>query len=262
MTRSLQDVTSPRAGAIDVDATWLQGRGAYGGLPIAAAVRAIEAHVADPRRTLRALTAELPAPTVPGLATVRVDTLRSGTNLTVARAALHQGDHVTAHVVATLAAPRDAGSDVAWCELTPPVLPAWQSMPPAPMSGPGLPAFAQHFDYRVATGVPFTGGATTTTGWVRARDPGPARDAAYVAAMIDVWYPAFLVRATAPRALATIAYTLELVGDLTGVDADAPLAYRGTVDVCHDGYFLETRELWRPDGGLVARNHQTFAIIR
>lgn len=262
MTRSLEEVTTPRAGALEVDASWLQGRGAYGGLPIAAAVRAIEAHVADPRRTLRALTAELPAPTVPGLATFRVDTLRSGTNLTVARAALHQGDQVTAHVVATLAASRDAGSDMAWCDLTAPALPVWSSMPAVPMTGPGLPAFAQHFDYRVASGIPFTGGDTVTTGWIRARDPGAARDAGYVAAMIDVWYPAFLVRATAPRTLATIAYTLELVGDLDGVAADAPLAYRGAVAVCGDGYFLETRELWRPDGRLLARNHQTFAIIR
>ena len=49
---------------------------------------------------------------------------------------------------------------------------------------------------------------------------------------------------------------------LLGGHRDAPLAYRGVVPVCGDGYFVETRELWGADGRLVARNHQTFAIIR
>jgi hypothetical protein len=80
--------------------------------------------------------------------------------------------------------------------------------------------------------------------------------------MIDVWWPAFMVRSRAPRPLATIAYTLELFDRLDGLDPDVPLAYRGVVPVCGDGYFVETRELWGADGRLVARNHQTFAIIR
>jgi hypothetical protein len=71
-----------------------------------------------------------------------------------------------------------------------------------------------------------------------------------------------LIRNTHPRPLATIAYSLELLGELAGVAPDAPLAYRGTVPVCRDGYFVETRELWTAGGTLVARNHQTFAIIR
>jgi hypothetical protein len=70
-----------------------------------------------------------------------------------------------------------------------------------------------------------------------------------------------MVRATAPRPMATIAFTLELVGDLGGLDPEAPLLYRGTAPVCAGGYFLETRELWGEDGRLVAVNHQTFAVI-
>ena len=56
--------------------------------------------------------------------------------------------------------------------------------------------------------------------------------------------------------------TLDIVGDAAAGDPDAPLLYRGTVPVCGDGYFLETRELWSADGRLLALNHQTFAIIR
>jgi hypothetical protein len=262
VTRTLQEVTTPIDGAITVDDTWLQGRGAYGGLTVAALIRAIEATVADPRRRVRSVTAELPAPTVVGTAAVEPEILRSGNQLTVARASIRQGDVITGHAVAVLAASRESGGDVAWRELQPPPLPAWPELAPVPVTAGPFPAFAQHFEFRVATGIPFTRGDSLTTGWVRARNPGTLRDAAYVAAMIDVWYPAFLVRARAPRPLATIAYTLELFDGLDGLAPDAPLAYRGTVPVCGDGYFVETRELWGSDGRLVARNHQTFAIIR
>jgi hypothetical protein len=98
-------------------------------------------------------------------------------------------------------------------------------------------------------------------GWVRPREPGAARDAAFVAAMIDAWWPAVLARAKTFRPLATIGFTLELVDDPRDL-GDAPLLYRGTVPIAGDGYFLETRELWTEDGRLLALNHQTFAVIK
>lgn len=261
--RSLEEVTTTRDGVLAVDDTWLQGRGAYGGLTIGALVRAIEQHVGDPRRRVRSVTAELPAPTTPGTARVDVEVVRSGNQLSVARGTVRQDATVTGHAVAVLAAVRDGADAIAWRELTPPALPPFPSLAPAALeAAPGTPAFAQHFDYRIASGFPFAQGAPETTGWVRAKQPGSLRDAAYVAAMIDVWYPAFLIRNTHPRPLATIAYTLELIADIADLAPDAPLAYRGTVPLCGDGYFFETRELWTADGRLVARNHQTFAIIR
>jgi Thioesterase-like superfamily len=64
------------------------------------------------------------------------------------------------------------------------------------------------------------------------------------------------------RPMATIAFTLEVVGELDGLDPDAPLIYRAAAPVCGGGFFVETRELWGEDGRLVAINHQTFAIIQ
>jgi hypothetical protein len=104
-------------------------------------------------------------------------------------------------------------------------LPPFPSLAPAALeAAPSTPAFAQHFDYRIASGFPFAQGAPETTGWVRAKQPGSLRDAAYVAAMIDVWYPAFLIRNTHPRPLATIAYTLEQIADIADLAPHAPLA--------------------------------------
>jgi hypothetical protein len=80
--------------------------------------------------------------------------------------------------------------------------------------------------------------------------------------MIDAWWPALFGRIERPRPLATIAYTLELISTLDGEDPDAHLLYRGHVPVVRDGYFQEMRELWTAGGRLIARNHQTFAIIK
>ena len=261
MTQTLADATTPTGDQLVIADGWRQGRGAFGGLTIAALIRAIEARVADPARRVRSVTAELPAPAVPGVAQVEVEILRSGSSLTCARAALRQDGTVASHIVAILAASRPLEAPLAWNELVPPPAPPWQEVT-AHAAAPRWPEFAQHFEYRPVAGAPLAGGAACAVGWVRSRTPGAARDAAYLAALVDAWWPAALIRATAMRPLATIAYTLDIVGDAAAGDPDAPLLYRGTVPVCGDGYFLETRELWSADGRLLALNHQTFAIIR
>ena len=170
---------------------------------------------------------------------------------------LRQDGDVTTHAVAVLAAPRELADPLTWCALAPPVAPSWRTIEPV---RPGAwPEFGQHFEWRIVTGVPFSGGEPETIGWVRARAPGDARDAAYLAALIDVWFPAVLVRMPAMRPMATTAYELEIVELPTG---DAPLLYRGRVDVARDGYYFERRELWTDDGRLLAINHQTFTVIK
>jgi len=245
---------------LDVPAGWRQGRGAFGGLTIAALIRAIEQRAGE-GRAIRTVTAELPGATTPGEAQIRVDVLRAGKTTTTARAVLEQAGEVKTHAVAILTAPQ-ATDGTRWCELAPPAAPPWDTIQPVPMEVGTWPEFAAHFEYRLVGGIPGAGAAAHTVGWVRARDPGPARDAAYIAAMMDAWWPATLVRMRPPpQRIATIAYTLEIVGGVDGLPPDKPLLYRGDVPVCEPGYFLETRELWGDTGRLVARNHQTFAII-
>jgi hypothetical protein len=264
---SLTDVSTPRRRGdtfeLDVAAGWKQGRGAYGGYTIAALIRAIEARVADPARRARTVTAELPAPVEPGSAEIAVELLRSGKSLSAARASLVQTGELRGHAVAILAASRPGGGPLAWRDLAPPDAPPWRSLPPFDMRPDHpWPEFALNFEYRVATGMPVAGGGpAVTTGWVRPRLPCALRDTGYVASLIDAWWPAAFTRFPPTRPCMTIAFTLELVTDLEGLDPEAPLLYRGTVPVCADGYFLETRELWGEDGRLVAINHQTFAVV-
>ena len=263
---SLTDLCTPRPiddrYQLDVPAGWRQGRGAFGGLTIGAAIRAIEARVGDPRRRVRSVTAALTAPVEVGPAEIAVEVLRGGSSVTVARAALSQAGETRTHAVAVLAASRPAAAQIAWRDLEPPEAPPWREVQAVPPIGSGpTPEFAQHFEYRLVEGVPLTGGAARCVGWIRPRAPGERRDAGYLAALADAWFPALIVRGREVRPMATIAFTLDLIDGLDGLDPAAPLLYRGTVPICGDGYFLETRELWGEDGRLVAINHQTFAVI-
>jgi hypothetical protein len=262
---SLSDVSTPRRSGdryqLDVAPSWRQGRGAFGGLVIASLIRAIEQHTAEPARLVRSVTAELPGPVEHGTVDITVETLRTGKNMSTVRAALAQHGEIRAHAVAILSAARASAQSVRWNELTRPEAPSWSEVPALPPGGP-WPEFAQHFEYRILEGLPASNGPSRALGWVRPRDPGAPRDAAYIAAMIDAWWPAALNRFPVMRPIATIAYTLDIVDGVAGLDPEAPLLYRATVPVCAEGYFLETRELWSEDGRLVAINHQTFAIIQ
>ena len=255
---TLEQALTSSAGVWHVPEGWRQGRGAYGGLVVGALIAAIEDRIADPTRIVRSVTAEIPGAVAPGRAELHVELLRAGNSVTTARASLVQEGETRAHAVAICAATRP--NMPAWLDLAPPKAPPPVMVAPMP-PGSLFPEFAQHFEYRVVEGTPGAGGPATTLGWIRPRDPGRVHDASLIAAMIDAWYPATLPRFAEFRPMATIAFTLEVLGSLADL-GDEPLLYRGVVPVCSDGYFTETRELWRADGRLVARNHQTFAIIK
>lgn len=77
--------------------------------------------------------------------------------------------------------------------------------------------------------------------------------------MADAWWPAMFSMLDAPRPMATITFTLDLVGDPTGVEHCFHQA--STLSV-FDGYQPELRAIWAEDGRLLAINHQTFVVIR
>jgi hypothetical protein len=240
---------------LEVQDGWQQGRGAYGGLTLAALVRAL----AGPW-PLRSLTAELFAPVLPGSLEIHVETLRRGSGTTVAAARGLQGGGVVAHAVAVLGRDRPADLDTAAARATPP---PWREVPITPR-GPMQAAFVNHFEVRALTPLPFAGasGPARTAGWVRPRDPGPARDDAFLVALADVWWPHLITRPAAPRPAATIAFTLQVVGVLDGLDPDAPFYHEGEELSVERGYAVEQRRLYGADGRLLTLNQQTFALIQ
>src|SRR5262245_1082788 len=201
----------------DVPDGWQQGRGAFGGLTLAAMTRALSGPW-----PLRSLTAELFAPVLPGPLEMQVETLRSGSGTTVSATRAIQNGEIVGHAVAVLgrARPADLDRPAPWPAPPKP----WRDVPISE-PGPTTPVFIKNFEIRSTGPVPFAGvaGSTRVSGWARLRDPGPARDDAFLVAMSDTWWPPLFGRIATPRPAATLAFTLQIVGSLDGLDPDAPL---------------------------------------
>ena len=246
--------------ALDLPDGWQQGRGLFGGLVTGLMVRALELH--RPGRPLRSLTAELCGPVQPGAAALELEALRDGSNVSTVAARLRQGGEVLAHGVGVLGAAR-AGAPGGVVTEGPGGGAGWREVAPLAIEPPVGPAFARFWEFRGDPRQLF--GASErpeTEGWVAPRRPGARRDAAFLAACVDAWWPALLTVLPAPRPMATIAFTFQPMGGMEGLDAAAPLRYRGRAVAAHDGYVVELRELWGEDGRLLALNQQTFCVIK
>jgi hypothetical protein len=177
----------------------------------------------------------------------------------VAARLLQEGE-LRAHAVGVFGRARNA--EAPHVELPPPPAQGWRALPPLPVEGP-WPTFARHFEFRSEGPFPFMGASEARTeGWVRARAAGAMGSAALLAAHADAWWPAILNRMTEPRPVGTIAFTLQLLGTLEGLDPEAPFFHRARALATAEGYSMELRELWGEDGRLLALNTQTIAVIR
>ena len=247
---------------------WQQGRGAFGGLVLAAMTRAASAHVqaldggAD--SPLRSLTAHLCGPVMASqAATLRVEALRVGHATMTVSVALLQEDEVKAHAVCLFGRARQVQDT--WMTATPPEgVGGWEQASVIPVGPPLGPVFAAHYEYRPLAPLPFSGPEQPrlAQGWARPRRPGQARDEALLVGLTDCWWPAAYTAMRGPRPMATVTYTLELLDGWGDLAAHSPLFHRATMPASAQGYAVELRELWAPDGRLLALNQQTMALIK
>lgn len=253
--------TGENAFTVTIPDGWQQGRGAFGGLVLGALVRCVEKAETDPTRKLRSLTAVVAGPVLPGESRVTVSHLRRGNAVSMIRASLYADGDVIAELTAILG--RDRPATPEWQRIPKVALPPWEEIEVAPLQAPIAPVFTQHFEYRLVGPLPFMGGGEpVAAGWIRPRQPGPDRGAAYLTACMDAWWPASAVTFDGPRPLATMNFMMDIVGTTEGLPPDAPYAYVGATPVSVNGYTGETRELWGVDGRLLALNRQTIAIIK
>ncbi|MEC9399935.1 MAG: thioesterase family protein [Myxococcota bacterium] len=243
---------------------WQQGRGVFGGLVLAALVRAMEEAVAgETPLPLRTITATLCGATVPGEATIEIEFLRLGSNTTTIAAKLIQEGELRTHIVGLFGKDRGVGELGDWKTLQAPELPWHEEIPIAPMKPPLAPMFTQFMNFQPTSHFPFTGGdELKSLGWVRVKNPGEDRGAPYIAAHADAWWPTMLATLDSFRPLATVTFTLELFEDFDMENLDAPMIHRAEAVASRGGYFAEFRELWGADGRLLALNQQTFCVIK
>ncbi len=256
----LPTLLGPNEYGFEVPAGWKQGRGVFGGLIVGALVRSME-QLAGPERALRSVTSEICGPTQTGAFTVKVEMLREGSAVSTIAARLLQNSEVQAHAVGVFGKSRADHRVVV--DMPRPDMPDWRAVEVAEVGPPVAPEFTPHFEFRLISGVPFSGSTEArTSAFVKPKNPGTRRDAAWVAATADACWPALFATETELRPIATIAYTLQLIRSPEGLDPEAPLYYRATDVSIREGYVVEFRELWAPDGQLIALNQQTIAIIR
>lgn len=252
---------SPGRHELVVPEGWLQGRGTFGGLVLAALTRAAETHQADPSRPLRSINAELCGPTVAGPALIQTECLRAGGAVATIAARLVQEGEVRAHLVGVFA--RARGPAGPWTSLSAVERPDWADTAAIPQDFAFAPEFAKHFEFRNTGPWPFSReDEPLAHGWVRPRYERGEADAAFVVACADGWWPALFTVLDDPKPIATVAFNLDLTAPLDGLDAESPLFSVGRVLSRHEGYVVEARELWAPDGRLVAISQQTYVIIR
>ncbi len=251
--------------AFTVPDGWQQGRGAFGGLVIGAMTRAAIRATNDADRHVRTVTAELLGPVLPGLATLKIERLRQGSGVSACRVRVLQAnaagvdEEVCCAVVVTA---RARPNTPTFAHREKPASPPWSDLEPIAVEPPLGPVFAQHFHFRPTDHFPFSlSSRALAAGFIQPKHGG-AIDAAVIAACADAWWPAVYAMFDAPRPTATITFALEIVADLSSLDTLAPLFHEARSDTALDGYAVEHRALWTPDGRLVAENQQLFAIIR
>lgn len=243
--------------SIEVPDGWQQGRGAYGGYGIACLVRALETTESTDERPLRNLNAELCGPLMPGRAEIHVEVLRRGAGMTTVAARTIQNDGIVAHATALLGRAREGrGYD----GLAKPNFDA-EAMLVGDIGG--RPRFTQFFEYRNVGALPYTGHeAAQVDVWVRMLVPGKTFDTAHVVGLTDATWPATLPTLTTLQPMSTISFTLQTFGPWNGLRTDAPIYHRGRVLWARDGHAAEMREIWTPEGRLLAINHQIFATTK
>lgn len=243
---------------------WQQGRGAFGGLVVGAMVRAMDASIEAPEaQPLRSISATLCGPVMPGDAKINTEILRLGSGTSTVVTKIVQEDGLKAHATAIFGKDRMVGAAGDWGPDHAPQIPDWRALDTLPVGPPIGPVFAQHFEYRALGPMPFSGGREfSAQGFIRPKVPGERRDAAFLAGLVDCWWPVAFSVLQMPRPMATIAYTTQFLDPWGDLDPDSPLYYRAKSSVSRVGYGVEFRELWSPDGRLLAMNQQTIAMIK
>jgi hypothetical protein len=238
---------------------WQQGRGTFGGLVLGSLLRAIERAEPDATRAARTLSGDVCGPLVPGPVTIRVRFLRRGSNQSNVVAELTQNDAVLATAIAVLSPPRKARALGDLRLVEPPPAERWQDVAVVDAAPPLAPEFTVHYEYRSAENILTRSGTAFTEGWVREKSVLAVVDAPALIGRLDAWWPT-LFALGAPRPMATISFTAELLVDPKTLAPDVPLRYRARMAALADGFFVELRELWHGDLP-VALNQQTFAIL-
>lgn len=241
---------------------WQQGRGAWGGLVVAACVTAVQMRESA-SRPVRAITVQMAGPVMVGDQRIVVTEVRRGSAMTTWNVDIIDDRGAAAvHASVICGAPRDMDVDRTseWGCARMGDAPPWSAVPEIPVEPPMGPDFGPHVVFRPLVGRPGSAEEARTRGWVAYAD-GKPWSPARVLGLIDAWWPGALVASDRMRPLATVMFAATLLVDPGQLDVGQPLYYEGELTAGADGFTSELRRLWSPDGRLVVENLQSIVVI-
>lgn len=250
---------------VRIDPSWHQGRGAFGGLLASLMLGEMSKDVNDAERIARSLTLHFCAPAVGDLQ-LTTEVVRTGSRVTHATARLSGAEGTATFGSASFCKDRPLAEHYVHASM--PEVPPASRVPELPAGLPGLPAFFAHVDVRFCGGtMPFSSSPSKdaeVTAWVRLREPAPL-DAPLAALLLDSLPPAISATFDAPRALASVDFTIHFFSRFGPAAEPAPSDEHHLVAIrsrwAGDGYTEELRDLWSPRGVLLAQCRQLIALL-
>jgi acyl-CoA thioesterase len=235
---------------------WVALQGVHGGFVAALAVRAVEATLGDPSRTLRAATFGFLRGLRPELATFHVEEIRVGRALATFHVSVTQDDGPPSIIARCHLSPRWDGA--AFSDLVPPAL-----SPPADavrLTIPGGAGHVHHLPTLVHPATTMFAGATQARwlAWTRPSDPDPI-DAAWLTMLGDYFPPAVCVAMTGPSRAVTIEYAIQIHTSTFPVPLGPDERLTCAMHASHaaEGFAIEDGSIWGPDGTLLATTRQS-----
>jgi acyl-CoA thioesterase len=248
---------------------WFIDRALHGGHVIAAMVKAVEAAIDDPTRSLRSLTNHYVLPAQAGTFHIEVTIERAGRTLTNASARLLQDGRTVALALAALGGPWESYD---WDHTSMPSVPAPEDCPDLWEGTGGHTNLHRNWQYKVAMGPTLRSGRlfddtradTVSGGWVRLAEPRPV-DAALAAALTDTWVPTPFTHTDEahPVLFPTVELTVHLLDPLplAGDAGHEPCLVWHRIDTSRTGFVVQDTEVWTRVGRLIARGRQHALLI-
>jgi len=236
---------------------WMQGRGAFGGILAAAALRAMRTLV-EPDRTPRCVTTTFLGPVTSEPVTMTARVLRAGKSVAFAEAEISQAGTARVRVQGVFGADRPSELML---RAEPVVVPAVHGLPRFPYL-PGItPEFIQCMDMRWAEGgVPFSSSeGSTVASHMRFTEPA-ARGYERILALLDVLPAPVLQNLSQPAPASTIAWTAHFCAPDESQPGDFSFMRYDTVTAEH-GYCTAIGKLYDQGGRLIAWQEQLQAVF-
>lgn len=235
---------------------WMQGRTTYGGLTAALCLESALELVPD--MPLRAAQVAFVGP-VGGEVVISPTLLRKGKSSAFVNVDLVNEDGVMARCIFTFGAKRP--SKLNQTSLSAPDVKGPEDYPSF-FGSARRPAFANHFNIRMAKGAPPISGTETgdVTLWLRHKDEAAAMNATTLLSIADAPPPAAMSMMTEPGPISSMTWMAEFLTDEITTSEGWFLVHHVS-QVTRDGYSSQSMRMWNANGEPLMIGRQTIAVF-